>query len=271
MKSPVENRAEENLDLSRATRGFMSVLAAVLISITLIFALLHHTIFAYGNFPLDPLAPMFNLDQEANLPSWYSGCLWFMIGLSAFYAYINENRFLKQLQYRWWWLVISFAFFVASADEVTEIHERLGEWLLTELSSTSFGRAVGESIPFSPWLAFYLPPIALLAVVSLVFLFARFKHYFALFLWFIAGAACFIIALGNEFFQALPYSVCDPISAALGTSTSLLNNASVFIEETFEMLGCNCILIAFAGYCHELIESQIAWRAKKILDTLCGN
>jgi len=71
----------------------------------------------------------FNLDKERNLPTWFSGMLFFVFGLAAMVAYYYEKkRNMEQTElFRLpeLWLGISLIAFGMSLDEITILHENL--------------------------------------------------------------------------------------------------------------------------------------------------
>lgn len=65
---------------------------------------------------------IFNLDEEANIPSWFSAQLLFISGLClAIIALLKSN--LHDRWKRHWW-ALSFIFVMLSLDEIASIHER---------------------------------------------------------------------------------------------------------------------------------------------------
>ena len=73
---------------------------------------------------------VFNLDKEANLPSWYAGTQLFVIAIGYLVlgsGLIPERRKVAVL--RPLWLVLGLGFTMLSADEVSSFHERMGQTL----------------------------------------------------------------------------------------------------------------------------------------------
>lgn len=93
-------------------------------------------VFAYlGNFLVFNVAPIYMLDlnSEANLPTWYSSMLLFLVGLTAISLYLTPPTptGAKPLLF----LLGGMSFLFLSADEVALIHEKFnglffGSWIL---------------------------------------------------------------------------------------------------------------------------------------------
>ncbi|MEM9003172.1 MAG: hypothetical protein AAGE59_06545 [Cyanobacteria bacterium P01_F01_bin.86] len=83
------------------------------------------------------LSQLFNLDNEVNLPAWYSSCALFLcallLGLIA--AAPTRNGHEKS---RYGWLGLSLIFFFLSLDEAISIHEGLIPGLLSRLDNLPF-------------------------------------------------------------------------------------------------------------------------------------
>lgn len=72
----------------------------------------------------------FNLDKEANLPSWYAGTQLFIVAIGYLVLgsrLIPDRR--KTAALRPLWLLLGVGFTLLSADEVGALHERMGRTL----------------------------------------------------------------------------------------------------------------------------------------------
>jgi hypothetical protein len=66
----------------------------------------------------------FDLDAEANIPTWYSTVLLFAVFLSSLGIYILNN---DHLYFRKFWLVFSCVYCYLSIDEAARLHEIIDE------------------------------------------------------------------------------------------------------------------------------------------------
>jgi len=76
------------------------------------------------------LFTLFNLDKEANLPSWYAGMQLFLIAIGYLVLgsrLVPDRR--KAAALRPLWLMLGVGFTLLSADEVGAVHERMGHTL----------------------------------------------------------------------------------------------------------------------------------------------
>ena len=77
------------------------------------------------------LFDLFNVDMEANLPSWYAGTQLFIVAIGYLVLgsrLVPDRR--KTAALRPLWLMLGIGFTVLSADEVGKLHERVGNWML---------------------------------------------------------------------------------------------------------------------------------------------
>ena len=77
------------------------------------------------------LFELFNVDVEANLPSWYAGTQLFIVAIGYLVLgsrLVPDRR--KTAVLRPLWLMLGIGFTVLSADEVGMLHERVGNWML---------------------------------------------------------------------------------------------------------------------------------------------
>lgn len=179
---------------------------------------------------------MFDLDREANIPTWFAGILWFLISQCAFCAFLLERKQQEPQKFSAFWLVIAAAFLAASCDEVSTIHEKIGEHVDWFISAHS------QSWPIHSWLPVYLGPLAFFGIAGTAFLWQRFVNTKPLFLLFVIAVACFCTSLILEIYQ--------------GSGATALWHLSILIEETAENFGCTCLILSFGGYAHHLYHSS---------------
>jgi hypothetical protein len=73
---------------------------------------------------------MFSLDEEANVPSWFSSAL---LLTAAVVVALIALALARNAPWRRHWVGLSFVFVLLSLDETAEIHERIGSWLRAHL------------------------------------------------------------------------------------------------------------------------------------------
>jgi hypothetical protein len=74
----------------------------------------------------------FSLDQEANVPSWFSSAL--LLTAAAMLAVVALDALARKTRWGRHWAGLSFVYVVLSLDETSEIHERIGSWLRAHLN-----------------------------------------------------------------------------------------------------------------------------------------
>ena len=99
----------------------------------------------------------FDLDRERNLPSWFSGLLFFLVGLAALLAYFRERAYHRGIKLRWMWVGVALIMFALSLDEITVLHENI---LWREIRVWAVGRGdwayflTQWQLLFAPWILF---------------------------------------------------------------------------------------------------------------------
>lgn len=157
----------------------------------------------------------FNLDGEANIPSWYSTVLLFSVSLFslAIYGLSHAHSHTR------FWIYFGGVFCFLSLDEMVGIHEAL------EQTSTV------------KWVFFYAPFVAAFFVACVYYLKKIGQP--VLRNWLLGGLV--VYSLGGL--------VCETISYVYYPLPQLLQYLEFVLEEGFEMLGAIMVL---TGCLHEL-------------------
>ena len=201
----------------------------------------------FGHSAVLGLVDLFDLDAEANMPSWYSASV--LLICSGVLALIATAKRQSRDRYRWHWVGLSVGFLYLSADEEAGIHEIIGplfagagHWLTLHVSSSFRYLA---AYPVYTWV---LPACAAAAIIGLwytKFLFALPRRTGVLF---VVSAAIFLGgAVGVEVIGArhvLFYGQHDPVYGAL-----------VVLEESMEMSGIALFLFSLLRYAQAEIGS----------------
>lgn len=160
-------------------------------------------------FPVDwspGVANKFNLDNESNVPTWFSTVLLFAISLTSFGIYFLGSKFKINSSLKTFWLLLSAVLCFLSADEASMIHEGLGHFFNI------------------PWFYIYAPLGATIFIVFVYLLFVVNRNR-ALAYWILGGLIIYLLgALGGELIY---YYIFKGTYAV----------AEVVFEEGFEMFG----------------------------------
>jgi hypothetical protein len=173
------------------------------------------------------LAHAFDLDGESNVPTWYQSVLWFTNALAAFG--LAEQRVERSRPRTWSLWALPLLFLAFSADEVVQIHERIGADSDVLLPG---GTRVGTAVPETGLFFLILGLPALVGVIAILIAarpalrvppgaFARIAAGFGLFL----TGAIGVDFLGNFVPELSPAAI-----------------TLITIEETLEPLGATVIL-----------------------------
>ena len=100
---------------------------------SLILVLFLFTVFLLGmNFFPERVSTIidsrFSLDEEANVPTWYSTILLYSISIASFVLYFfSFKEICRNNIWRFYWLVFGSVYLFLSLDEASQIHEILDE------------------------------------------------------------------------------------------------------------------------------------------------
>jgi hypothetical protein len=187
--------------------------------------------FYTGHDSLFGLSRLFDLGQEANIPTFFSALL--LLSASALLTIISVARRQAGAAYLKHWVILAVGFFYLSVDEAGQIHE-----LLILPMRELLGR-YSQGIFYFAWV---VPGIGVVAILA--FTFFRF--------WMSLDRATMIhFAVGGILYigGTVGMEMADGLVAAQFGKDNLLYNMLVVIEEGMEMSG---VLVFIAGLLHYL-------------------
>lgn len=192
--------------------------------------------FVLGHDYLKGLVPLFYMDNERNVPTYFSVLLMlFAALLLAVITILNRKQRIPHVSK---WAILSFGFLVMAYDEAFFVHERLIPLVRTLLGDGNLG------VFFFAWV---IPGIILVLVLGLFFLRflldlpARTRMQFLI-------AAAFYIggAIGGELFSGYYTDVYG--------AGNLTYSMIVALEESLELVGLIGFIWALLNYCVENYE-----------------
>ena len=154
----------------------------------------------------------FNLDAEANIPTWFSTLLLFCVSLTSFILYNFRNKLKIDTSMHTFWLVMSAAYCFLSLDEAARIHE------------------VIDAILHIKWIYIYAPLAGIFFMTCVYFLVIINKDVNSKNLrnWIIGGLLIYALGgLGGETYDYFVHS----------------SSVEVVFEEGLEFLGTIMVLI----------------------------
>ncbi|MEX2124579.1 MAG: hypothetical protein WD795_11865 [Woeseia sp.] len=175
------------------------------------------------------MRPLFDLDSEKSLSTWFSAIQLFAVGALLFLAAMNNGQ--KEYLSNFALTVAGLVFIWLSADEDVQLHENL-TYMARHfgLSRISF---VGE---WGAWIIAYAALGLLGVALGAKHLNALWRHFNSVAVVGLAGAVTYVIgAVGFEI-------ASFPLRNSEATLT--LNLIAVAFEEFFEMVGISIILYA---------------------------
>jgi|GEM_PF-286241 hypothetical protein len=239
----------ENVSIYDTARRTVSAYIAVLLGLVLVFGLVH---WFFGDFRTGRIA-WFNLDKERNIPTWFSGVLFFLFGCSTFVAfYWEKHRNATESSYfrlPILWLGVGMAGLFLSLDEITILHENI-YWREIRHISGTFGDAWKY---MTQWQILFAPAIVLILCYFILFFHNRFKDSRDSRIAAYTGMGCWLLALSIE-------GVRETVKLSGPGWYSL----SVLFEEMLEMNGTIFLTAAVVFY-----GVDIAFDFTKIRRTRC--
>ena len=196
-----------------------------------------------GGVPGDP-AQLFNLDQEANIPTWFSSAL---LLAAAFISYViaRQERALRPREARYWSGLV-LMLLLMSIDETASIHETFGPYVAQALGIAARG------VLHYAWVVPGLAAVALVGACYLRFVLRLPSQVRTL--TFLAAAFYVVGAIG-----------CEMIGSALieaGVSHAAWPmRLEVIAEETLEMSGAALWIYAQLVYLEGLRRARQVPRA----------
>jgi hypothetical protein len=206
-------------------RPWVKALLAATAVLTLASAGVQISAYEFNHGGLLGLRRMFDMQHEGNVPSWFSGTL--LLACGMMFAFVWASVRQRREGNAAGWAVLALVCLAASIDEVSAIHETVGQGLKS-------GR--GAFI--------YLVPGSLLLLGIALAL----RRFFAALADSIRQALAIGIGIwlsGAVVLEALEAAV--PSDADGSTGIALLNTA----QDTFELLGMILVLNALARYAQE--------------------
>jgi hypothetical protein len=168
------------------------------------------------------LLKLFDLDEEQNIPTFFS---YFLLSFCCFLLIIIylQQRGLKS-KWSTYWLFLAIMFFILSFDEAASIHERFSLPVRTYLGTTGWLR-FGWIIPAG----FFVSTIGLMYIRFIISLSGRIAT-----LSFLSG----ILYVGGALFMEMP----EGAYAQVHGENNFIFHIFTILEETFEMMGLSLYL-----------------------------
>ena len=185
--------------------------------------------------------PVFDLDSEGNLPTWYSSTKLVAFAVLATAIYGAEAK--RSLP----WLLVALLFLALSADETASMHERAARWIMREFE---FGLDLREtllsgesSMDALAWPAIFAPLIAGLLGLLALFFGRRLRPVPGALALAFAGIGAYAAAIGLE---ASVYVL--PSMAEWNEGETARYQWMTAVEEAFEFVGTTALFAALVRY-----------------------
>ena len=158
----------------------------------------------------------FNLDTEANIPTWYSTVLLFSISILSIVIHFLREKYIKNVEtWNSFWLMFSSVYCFLSLDEAARLHELIDR-------STSI-----------KWVYIYAPFGAIFFSICFVYFWVIRRDSTDLRIWFLGGLI--VYATGGLLSEFVSYYYA-PLPA-------VVQQIEFIVEEGLEMLGTIMVLM----------------------------
>jgi hypothetical protein len=233
----------------RAVALFLMALGVILV-IGHIFAVELNRL--HPNGVTEILRAFFELNQEANVPTWFSSLQLALISLACAGSFVCEK--MSGAKYRLVWLGFSLLFLFLSLDETAQFHERLDQ--IARILRTPAGQPVPdprlEPAHLYSYLLLYIPGFLVVSAAIIGLFFTRAKDR-ATRLLVVAGLGCFAIKMGFESIEPwneetlwfghrimIEIIILQMYGLMLGETlilTALLNHLAILVRKLFRPSG----------------------------------
>ena len=224
-----KNEYAININMSFVIKNLVYALLFILF----FFALGQVAKFHYGFDHLLGFVPMFNLYEEANLPTWFSSFI--LLASAILLLIIATEKRVRRDRYFIHWAILSAVFLFLSIDESAKLHEAIGGM---------FKRVVGQFLMAGNWSMWVVPfgvLVLLFAGAYVRFLFSLKPYFRNLFV--LAGCIYVFGALGMEVAEIL-------YLRGLDAKTEIFM-VMVTIEEVMEIGGIILFIYGLLRYIQE--------------------
>ncbi|MFK7865403.1 MAG: hypothetical protein AB8B95_14390 [Pseudohongiellaceae bacterium] len=138
--------------------------SVTILSLALVLVAIHLGLYFY-HYQVDELPwllrQLFDLDEENNIPTWYSS---FLLTNNAFFLYLYATQ--KEVVKRAYWSLLAAGFLLLAVDEVAGIHETLNTAIEMNWAILGAIAVLFVGVLFVPFLLSIPKRLALLFIVS---------------------------------------------------------------------------------------------------------
>jgi len=196
---------------------------------------------AWSEFWVNMLEQAFNMDAEANVPTYFNTIILFIPAL--LFAAIAVTKFMDKDKFRIHWAGLSLLFLYLSIDEASVLHEKLIKPMRSMMD-------LGGIFYF----AWVVPGIAFVVVVGLMYLrfFLNLETKFKI-LFFTSIFLYFGGVLGGEM-------VSGYFAESIGQKNFTYSVASS-LEESIELIGASMLIYTLLAYIKQYLPEGITFKA----------
>lgn len=203
----------------------------------------------------EALGDLFDLDREANLPTWYSSLKLLLAAAAAVACYLSEaaEGETEAPRYRAGWLLVGAFLLALSADETGQVHETLTDVLMSGPAGENFRAAFGatEASDSMLWVIVFSPLMILAAAALLLFYLTRLQGSRRL----VGGCAAALLLLAASAFLETREAAIAGARGPLSADRWQAYLWYVGLEEMAEHLAATLLVTAHYAYARQRLSA----------------
>lgn len=207
------------------------------------------------------LSAIFDLTLESNLPTFFASTQALAVGVACLLV-MSAHRDAKEPTWRrLGWLGTAGFFLFVAMDDASQFHERVATaWSasIKAAAEPSIGKAAVDSFASYYWQLLILPFFIVAGIAIVLFAVRELRGLRRAWL-FLAGIGFFAVAVLLDHLDPLD-RVYEPAMEVFRASFAAVQHAFRATEESIEMFGTSCILVAVTGH-FALVTGSVRERA----------
>lgn len=207
------------------------------------------------------LRVLLDLTLEANVPTFFASTQALAVGVACLLV-MSAHRDAKEPRWRrFGWLGTSAFFCFVAMDDASQFHERVATVWSASIKAAeepSVGKEAVDAFASYYWQLLILPFFIVAGIAIVLFVVRELRGLRRAWL-FLAGIGFFAVAVLLDHFDPLD-QVYEPTMDVFRASFAAVQHAFRVIEESIEMFGTSCILVAVTGH-YALVTGSVRERA----------
>ncbi len=221
---------------------------AVLVLIVILLGALHIILYRFRVCGVS----WFNMDMERNIPTWFSGSLFFLLGVLNIFVFHVERHIkhnhAKIFRSAFIWVSMGILIILMSLDEISTLHENL-YWFEIRCTTHNLG---SFWVYVTQWQLLWAPLIFLIFCYFVLFFVHRLRIYKPALITAMAGTGTWLLSL-----------IIEGSRAYIKVIGENAYKFSVLMEEELEIIGIILLMAALILYLRNIVFQQSLYELDK--------